>query len=73
MRVNSSLILTPSKSGNLYTLYSLRSSYITNQINEGKDLYLIKKLTGHSLEVLNKHYDRREVRRRRDEATARNY
>ena len=73
MRVNLSLILNPSKSGNLYTLYSLRSSYITNQINEGKDVYLIKKLTGHSLEVLNKHYDRSEVRRRRDEATSRTY
>ena len=56
-----------------YTLYSLRSSYITNQLDEGKDVYLVKKLTGHSLEVLNRHYDRSDLRKRRGEATARTY
>ena len=73
MRTNLSLVLTPSKTGKQYTLYSLRSSYITNQINEGKDVYLIKKITGHSLEVLNRHYDRSDLRKRRGEATARTY
>ena len=55
------------------TLYSLRSSYITNQIEEGKDVYLVKQLTGHSLEVLNRHYDRSQIKARRAEATARTY
>ena len=73
MRTNLSLVLTPSKTGKPYTVYSLRSSYITNQINEGKDVYLIKKITGHSLEVLNRHYDRSDLRKRRGEATARTY
>jgi len=73
MRTNLSLVLTPSRTGKPYTLYSLRSSYITNQINEGKDVYLIKKITGHSLEVLNRHYDRSDLRKRRGEATARTY
>ena len=73
MRTNLSLVLTPTKSGKPYTLYSLRTSYITNQINEGKDVYLIKKITGHSLEVLNRHYDRSDLRKRRGEATARTY
>ena len=73
MRMNLSLVLTTSKTGKPYTLYSLRSSYITNQINEGKDVYLIKKITGHSLEVLNRHYDRSELRKRRGEATSRTY
>ena len=73
MRINLSHLLTPTNSGKPYTLYSLRSSYITNQINEGKDVYLIKKITGHSLEVLNRHYDRSDVRKRRAEATARTY
>ena len=73
MRTNLSLVLTPSKSGKPYTVYSLRSSYITNQINEGKDVYLIKKITGHSIEVLNRHYDRSDLIKRRGEATSRTY
>ena len=73
MRTNLSLVLKGSKSSKPYTLYSLRSSYITNQIDEGKDVYLIKKITGHSLEILNRHYDRSDLRKRRAEATARTY
>ena len=73
MRTELASVLVGSKSGKPYTLYSLRASYITNQIDEGKDVYLIKKITGHSLEVLNRHYDRSEVRKRRSEATSRTY
>ena len=65
--------LSPVRSDQKYTLYSLRSSYITNQIEEGKDVYLIKQLTGHSLEILNRHYDRSQIKSRRAEATARTY
>ena len=67
------MVLNGSKSNKPYTLYSLRSSYITNQIDEGKDVYLIKKITGHSIEVLNRHYDKSDLRKRRSEATARTY
>ena len=49
---------------------SLRSSYITNQIEEGKDVYLVKQLTDTALEVLNRHYDRSTIKARRAEATA---
>ena len=73
MRTNLSLVLNGSKSNKPYTLYSLLSSYITNQIDEGKDVYLIKKITGHSIEVLNRHYDKSDLRKRRSEATARTY
>ena len=73
MRTNLSLLFEGDKGGKPYTLYSLRSSYITNQINEGKDVYLIKKITGHSLEVLTKHYDRSEISKRRAEVTSRTY
>ena len=73
MRTNLSLVLNGSKSNKPYTLYSLRSSYITNQIDEGKDVYLIKKITGHSIEVLNRHYDKSDLRKRRSEATSRTY
>ena len=65
--------LSPVRSNKKYTIYSLRSSYITNQIEEGKDIYLIKKITGHSLELLHRHYDRSDVRKRRAEATKRTY
>lgn len=65
--------LSPVRTDKKYTLYSMRSSYITNQIEEGKDIYLIKKITGHSLELLHRHYDRSDVRKRRAEATKRTY
>ena len=73
LRDNLSLLLSPIRSDQKYTLYSLRSSYITNQIEEGKDIYLIKKITGHSLEVLQRHYDRSDVKKRKAEATQRTY
>ena len=65
--------LTSTRGDKGYTIYSLRSSYITNQIEEGKDIYLVKQLTGHSLEILIRHYDRSDVKKRRSEATARTY
>ena len=65
--------LSPVRSNQKYTIYSLRSSYITNQIEEGKDIYLIKKITGHSLELLHRHYDRSDVRKRSAEAVKRTY
>jgi len=71
MRNELSLMLSPIRSDQKYTLYSLRSSYINNQIDEGKDIYLVKKITGHSLEVLQRHYDRSDVKKRKAEATAR--
>ena len=46
----------------------MQFSYITNQIDEGKGIYLIKKITGHSLEMLQRHSD---IRKRRVEAVAR--
>jgi hypothetical protein len=71
MRTELSLLLSPIRSDQKYTIYSLRSSYINNQIDEGKDIYLVKKITGHSLEVLQRHYDRSDVKKRKAEATAR--
>ena len=65
--------LNPVRTDRKYTLRSMRSSYITNQIEEGKDVYLVKQLTGHSLEILNRHYDRSQIKSRRAEATRRQY
>lgn len=58
MRINLAVFLKGFKSYQPYTLYSLRTSYITNQINFGKDFFLIRKLTGHSIEALTRYYDR---------------
>ncbi len=44
-----------------YTLYSLRSSWIENQIIKGLDVYLVAKLAGNSVAVIQKHYDRHDV------------
>ena len=65
--------LSSVRSNQKYTIYSLRSSYITNQIEEGKDICLIKKITGHSLELLHRHYDCSDVRKRSAEAVKRTY
>ena len=71
MRNELSLLLSSIRSDQKYTMYSLRSSYINNQIEEGKDIYLIKKITGNSLKVLQRHYDRFDLRKRTAEAVAR--
>ena len=65
------MLLSPVRPEKKYTLYSLRSSYITNQIDEGKAIYLIKKITVQSLEMLHRYYDRSDVRKRKAEALAR--
>ena len=65
LRTNLTLVFSPVRSNNKYTLYSLRASYMTNQIEEGKDVYLIKNITGHSLGMLQRHYDYSVVRKRK--------
>ncbi len=73
MRQELGVKLTPTRGDKDYTTYSLRSSCITNKIEEGKDIYLVKQLTGHSLEILIPHYGRSAVKKRCSEATARSY
>ena len=65
--------LSPVRRNQKYTISSFRSIYITNQIEEGKDICLIKKITGHSLELVYHHYDRSDVRKRCADATRRTY
>ena len=50
-----------------YTLYSLRSSWIENQITKGLDVYLIAKLAGNSVTIVQKYYDRHDVLKRAEE------
>ena len=44
--------------------------YINNQIDEDKDIYLIKKITGYILEMLQLHYDRSDIRKIKAETVA---
>ena len=54
-----------------FTLYSTRSSYVTNILEEGVSRDDVCKLTGHSYEVMTRHYDR--MRNRIPEVTKRMY
>jgi len=47
-----------------YTPYSMRSSFIENQLMQGKDLFLIAKAAGHSIKTLMEHYERCDMRKR---------
>ena len=50
-----------------YTLYSLRSSWIENMITKGTDVYLIAKLAGNSVSIIQTYYDRHDVLKRAEE------
>ena len=50
-----------------YTLYSLRSTFIEDCITAGLDVYLVARLCGNSVEVIQKHYDRHDVLKRAEE------
>lgn len=55
------------------SLYSTRSTFITSLLEEGTDVYLVARLANHSVEVLQKHYDRMSLVKRAAEATPRTY
>jgi len=50
-----------------YTLYSLRSTFIEDCIADGLDVYLVARLCGNSVAVIQKHYDRHDVLKRAEE------
>jgi hypothetical protein len=47
-----------------YTIYSMRSSFIENNLIAGKDMFMIAKIAGHDPAMLMKHYERIDVRKR---------
>ena len=53
-----------------YTLYSLRSTFIEDCITDGLDVYLVARLVGNSVDVIQKHYDRHDVLKRAGEIQA---
>ena len=50
-----------------YTLYSLRSTFIEDCIAEGLDVYLVARLCGNSVEIIQRYYDRSDILKRSDE------
>jgi len=56
-----------------YTLYSTRSSFVTNLLEEGVSADYACKLTGHSYFVMRRYYDRMKTRNRIPEVTRRQY
>ena len=56
-----------------YTLYSTRSSFVTNLLEEGVSADDVCKLIGHSYSIMRRHYDRMKMRNRIPEVTRRQY
>ena len=52
-----------------YTLYSLRSTFIEDNLIQGKDIFLIAKAAGHDVKTLMKYYERIDPRKRSREMT----
>ena len=53
-----------------YTIYSLRSTFIEDCIEDGLDVYLVAKLCGNSVAIVQKYYDRSDVLKRASEVQA---
>ena len=56
-----------------FTLYSLRSTYICNQILQGKGIYDVAKLAGHTVAVCEKYYARLDMAVKAEEITEFDY
>jgi hypothetical protein len=52
-----------------YTIYSMRSTFIENNLAKGMDIFLLARICGHSIAILMKHYERLDIRRRSREIT----
>ena len=50
-----------------YTVYSMRSTFVTNKLIEGLDIFLLSQITGHDVKSLMKHYERMDIRKRSEE------
>ena len=56
-----------------YTIYSLRSTFIENCVEANLDVYLVAKLCGNSVAIIQRYYDRHDVLKRASEVQAINY
>ena len=53
-----------------YSIYSMRSTFIQDKLLEGLDIFLLSRISGHSPDVLLRHYDRLDIRERAEERTS---
>jgi len=53
-----------------YSIYSMRSTFIQDKLLEGLDIFLLSRISGHSPDVLLRHYDRLDIRERAEEITS---
>ena len=56
-----------------YTIYSMRSTFIENGLLSGMDVFLLSRICGHSVDMLQRHYERIDVKERAEEITQINY
>lgn len=52
-----------------YSIYSMRSTFIENNLLEGMDIFLLAQICGHSVQMLTKYYERMDIRMRAGEIT----
>lgn len=52
-----------------YTIYSMRSTFIEDNLLAGRDIFLIAKAAGHDVKTLTRHYERIDPRNRSREMT----
>ena len=52
-----------------YTVYSMRSTFVTDKLISGLDIFLLSRITGHDVKILMRHYERMDIRRRSEEIT----
>ena len=51
----------------------MRSTFIENNLIAGMDIFLLAPICGHSIQMLTKHYERMDIRKRADEITYVNF
>ncbi len=52
-----------------YTIYSMRSSFVEKGLLKGMDVFLLSRICGHSVDMLQRHYERIDVKERAEEIT----
>ena len=52
-----------------YTLSSLRSTFIEDHLVKGTDIFLLSRIAGHDVKILQRHYERMDIRLRSREIT----
>ena len=73
MLCTSFTITRRSGSKNTDSIYSMRSTFIENNLVAGMDIFLLARICGHSVQMLTKHYERIDIRMRAEEITHINF